>query len=186
MRRILVGEQVSKADNLARICRHPTHDDRQGRFGNLSGIIQRRTAEGAADQVNVLLHHGVIGIQLDVRDGDALLRKYLTATVTGAFGTREEFADMPSGRRDLAALAMDMDRITEIVIDAKEVEHVTSFATSPTAEAEGAYWRTAEEPDGDVNVMDMLLDDMVTREFRKIEPVMVHVGGVGLTVTTAL
>ena len=134
----------------------------------------------------MLLHHGVIGIQLDVRNGDALLRKYLTTTVTGAFGTREEFADVPSGRRDLAALAMDMDRITEIVIDAKEVEHVASFATSPTAEAEGAYWRTAEEPDGDVNVMDMLLDDMVTREFRKIEPVMVHVGGVGLTVTTAL
>jgi len=70
---------------------------------------------------------------------------------------------------------VDVDGITEVKIDAKEVEHVAGVATGAATEPEGADRRTAQEPDGNVDVVDVLLDDVVARKLGKVHPVAIHV-----------
>ena len=129
----------------------------------------------------MLLYHGITRIEFDVGHLDILLRENLAAAKARTLGTGEELTHAAGRVGDLSALAMDMHGVTEIEIDAEEVEHVAGVATGAATEAEGAHGRTAQEPDGDVDVMDMLLDDVVTRELGEIHPVAVHVDPVGFT-----
>ena len=92
----------------------------------------------------------------------------------------------PIGAGNLAALAVDVDVVAEVVIDAEEVEHVAGFAAGAATEADRGDRQAAEEPDGDVEVVDVLLDDVVAGHFGEVEPVAGHVGGVGLALVAAL
>ena len=129
----------------------------------------------------MFLHHGIAGIEFDIGYLDVLLREDLAAAKARTLGAGEELTHAAGSIGDLAALAVDMDGITEVEVDAEEVEHITGVAPGATAEAEGADGRTAQEPDGDVDVMDVLLDDVVAGELRKVHPVAVHVDAIRIT-----
>ena len=129
----------------------------------------------------MFLHHGIAGIEFDIGYLDVLLREDLAAAKARTLGAGEELTHAAGRIGDLAALAVNMDGITEVVIDAEEVEHVARVAPGAATEAEGADGRTAQEPDGDVDVMDVLLDDVVAGELRKVHPVAVHVDAIRIT-----
>ena len=173
-------EEVVELHHLASVGGDAPHDDREIGLGDLAGVIDRLAVVGATDEVDMLLDHGVVGIELDGRDIDLLLAEHLAGSKTGTRRSGEELADATGGTGDLAALAVDADAVAEIVVDAEEVEHVASLASGASAETEGAHGRAAEEPDGDVDVMDVLLDDMVAGKLREVEPVAVHVVRIGV------
>lgn len=75
---------------------------------------------------------------------------------------------------------MDVDVVAEVEIDAEEIELVAGFASSPTAKAECGKRGAAKEPDGDVEIVDVLFDDVITGEFGEIEPIFCHIVGIGL------
>jgi hypothetical protein len=81
---------------------------------------------------------------------------------------------------------VDVHVVAEVVIDAEEIEHVAGFAARAATEADGGDRQAAEEPDGDIEVVDVLLDDVVAGKLGEVEPVAGQVGGVGLALVAAL
>ena len=173
-------QEVVELHQFAGIGGDAPHDHGEVGLGDLACIVEGLAVEGAPDEVDMLLDHGVVGIELDGGDFDLLLAEHLARAEAGTGRAGEELAHTARGAGDLAALAMDAHAIAEVIIHAEEVEHVAGVATGPAAEAEGADRRAAQEPDGDVDVMDMLFDDVVTGELGEVEPVTVHVVGVGV------
>jgi hypothetical protein len=55
-----------------------------------------------------------------------------------------------------------VDFIAEVVVHAEEVEHVAGLAAGATAETKRADGQAAEEPDGDVEIVDVLFNDVIT------------------------
>ncbi len=63
-----------------------------------------------------------------------------------------------------------MHAVAVVVVHAEEVVHVAGIPPGSPPEAHRAYRRMAAEPVGDVDVVDMLLDNVVARERQPVLP----------------
>jgi len=75
---------------------------------------------------------------------------------------------------------VDAEAVAVIEVDAEEIELIAGLATGAAAKAQSGRRRAADVPVGDVKVVDVLLDDVVTRHLREADPVAHHVVGVAL------
>ena len=90
----------------------------------------------------------------------------------------EKFADAAIASGNLAAQAVDVNALAVIVVHAEEIILIARGPAQPRADADGRERWPSDEPVGDINVVDVLLDDVVAGHLRPVHPVVGHVAGV--------
>ena len=106
----------------------------------------------------------------ELGDSDLFARE-LAASPDGAFRTDDLFADPREAAFDLAAHAVHDHIVAVVKIDAEEVVLVAALSSRPSAETERQGRGPADKPVGDVQVVDVLLDDVVAGHHAEPVPV---------------
>lgn len=154
------------------------HDGSDAGLGDLSGFIELLVLSDGRHEVHVLLDVGVATLsgapRLTGLEGNRAGR------VGGTVGAHDEFAHIGVSVVDLTALAVHTGSIGILVFHCEVIPDfagaLQSFAAAHTI---GADRMRALDPVADVDVMDVLLDDMITAEPQVVIPVaelILHIG----------
>ena len=116
------------------------------------------------------MDNALLGIDLYFWNGN-ILTGYFSSTEAFTMGSAEELTDSIVTSGNLSALAVDVDSVSIIKIDAEEVVLVSGLATCPPTKTDCRDGRPSDEPIGDIEVVDVLFDDVIARELGEVEPI---------------
>ena len=128
----------------------------------------------------MLLDHAVLGKHLDFGNRNIAAGEF-TTTQDLALGAAQHLPDPTVSPCHLAALAVDVDAIAVVVIDAEEIVLVARDPTGASAHADGGDRGATDEPIGYIEIVDVLFHDVVARHFDEVDPVAQEVVAVGLS-----
>ena len=171
---VLLGvQQLVPGDLFPGVGRLPPHDRAERGFGHLPALVQRLPGADARDQVGVLLHVRVRpgGLRVPAPRRGALDDRVAVRPAARADDplgdVRRRAVDLAAHRKHVHAVrVLEVDR--EVIVDVP-VRGIGAPLTP--AHADGLHWMRAERPVRHVDVVDVLLHDVVSRQPREVEPV---------------
>src|SRR5256886_2201230 len=171
---VLLGvQQLVPGDLFPGVGRLPPHDRAERGFGHLPALVQRLAGADARDQVGVLLHVRVRpgGLRVPAPRRGALDDRVAVRPAARADDplgdVRRRAVDLAAHRKHVHAVrVLEVDR--EVIVDVP-VRGIGAPLTP--AHADGLHWMRAERPVRHVDVVDVLLHDVVSRQPREGEPV---------------
>ena len=177
-------ESLLPGEGPAGVSRHPAHDRYQRALGHLLELIDRLARDDALEQVDVLLDVGIDATSPDA--GVELAGEPVPAAVEGAVRSCDVLRDVVLAALDLTAHAHDVDVVGELVIDGELIVALALLGLAgplSAAHSHGPDRRSTDGPAGHVEVVNVLLADVVTREPAEVVPVVhlvLHLGHAGL------
>src|SRR5262249_3894719 len=141
-------------------------------LGDLLQLVDRLARGDALEQVDMLLD-----VRIDLAfDADAVSVGAGEAEVAVPRPLRadERLGDVVGAALDLPGHAQGVDSVREFVIDGEVVVALAALGLLmdlAAAHADGLDRVRAQRPEGDVQVMDVLLDDVVAAEPEEVVPV---------------
>ena len=164
-----VGHNLAPGHLLARVGGDSPHYSGCARLGDRLSLVHGLALIDIIERIDLLLNMAARGLrQVCGNRGVAALGE--VPAVGAALLIYEVVPGPVIAAVDLAAHRVYMHAVAVVVVDAEEVVHIARVASSAAAEANGAHGRAVAEPVGDVDVVDVLLDEVVAGERNPVLP----------------